>query len=388
MKKILFLVVILKAFLVSAQSFQVGHTTLNFTDATRSTRSIPTEIYYPADVAGDNVAVTSLTTSQFPVLVFGHGFLATWDAYQNFWDELVPKGYIMVFPKTETTTSTSHLEYAKDFSFLITQMNTLGVTSTSIFYNRVSLMNCVMGHSMGGGSSFLAVPLNSDIKTLVNFAPTETTPSAIAITPSITIPTLIFGGTLDCITPPATNQLPLYNGLASNCKTYINIIGATHCQMANANVLCSSGEVFCTPATITRSAQHALVFKYLVPWLDYQLKGICSQGNLFDTQISSDSAILYLKNCIQCNAMSTDNFQSESDNIIAFPNPAKEKISFKGKIGTVYSLKIVDVLSKKILELTFEESETINSSKFQSGTYFYEIIDKNGNKTNGKFIKI
>ena len=24
-----------------------------------------------------------------------------WSAYQNLWEEIVPKGYIMVFPKTE-----------------------------------------------------------------------------------------------------------------------------------------------------------------------------------------------------------------------------------------------------------------------------------------------
>ena len=109
-----------------------------------------------------------------------------------------------------------------------------------------------MGHSMGGGASFLAAQLNSNIKTLVNFAPAETNPSAITAAASITIPSLIFAGVNDCVTPQNTNQIPMYNGLGSSCKTLISIIGASHCQMSNSNSLCNFGELTCTPtATIT-----------------------------------------------------------------------------------------------------------------------------------------
>lgn len=389
MKKIfLFLALYFPLLAITAQNYSIGHVSINFTDITRSNRSIPTEIYYPSDIAGDGVAFTTLTTNSFPLLIFGHGFLASWDVYQNFWEELVPKGYIMVFPKTETTTSISHLEYAKDFSFLIDEMTNLGTHSNSIFYQKISPMNAVMGHSMGGGSSFLAVPLNQNIKTLVNFAATETVPSAIAITPSINIPTLIIGGTLDCITPPATNQFPLYNGVGSSCKTYINIIGATHCQMANANILCSSGELFCIPATISRNTQHTLIFKYLVPWLEYQLKGNCEQGNYFDTQIVIDPLLLYLKNCTLCNSMSTITETQLHKEIQVFPNPVYDLISFKGLQHTDYVLKIYDVLYQIKFENCFEEQKNIKVSKWSSGTYFYEITDSNGNRNYGKFIKM
>ena len=96
-----FFICLFSGIIVNAQPYQIGHTTLTFVDASRSNRSIATEIYYPADVAGDNVAVTSQNATQFPSLVFGHGFVMTWDAYQNFWNALVPNGYIIAFPKTE-----------------------------------------------------------------------------------------------------------------------------------------------------------------------------------------------------------------------------------------------------------------------------------------------
>jgi len=90
-----------------AQSFPVGHTTITFNDVSRTggfgsgggpSRQIQTEIYYPAVSAGNNTAVAN---GEFPVIVFGHGFAMSWDAYQNLWDDLASKGYLIAFPRTE-----------------------------------------------------------------------------------------------------------------------------------------------------------------------------------------------------------------------------------------------------------------------------------------------
>lgn len=371
------------------QVYQIGHTTITFVDVSRNNRNIPTEIYYPADSNGDNVAMTTQNTLQFPSLVFGHGFVMTWDAYQNFWSSLVPNGYIMAFPKTEGSLSPSHLEFGKDLAFVINAINSLGSQSSSLFYNRVSSFNAVMGHSMGGGASFLAVPLNLNIKTIVNFAPAETNPSAISAASSVSIPTLIFSGANDCVTPSNTNQLPMYNAVSSLCKTYISIIGGNHCQMAQSNAFCNFGEATCSPsATITRSVQHAKIFGYLLPWLDYQLKGICTQGTLFDTQIAIDTSIIYLKNCIQCSPLELDeNFKFESNEIIVFPNPAKDFIEIKGLELKVYDVKLFDVNSKIVFKSKFTEKLKLDVSGFTSGVYYYVINDGSDKKEKGKFIK-
>ena len=372
----------------NAQPYQIGHTIITFIDASRSNRSIATEIFYPADVAGDNVALTTSNTLKFPSLVFGHGFVMTYDAYQNFWENLVPNGYIIAFPKSEGSFSPSHLEFGKDLAFVINQMNILGTQNTSIFFNRVSPKNAVMGHSMGGGASFLSVPLNPNITTLVNFAAAETTPSAITASTSISIPSLIFAGANDCVTPPTSNQVPLYNGLTSACKTYINIIGASHCQMSNSNTFCSFGESTCTPApTITRSLQHAKIFSYLLPWLNYQLKSNCSQGSVFDSQIISDAAITFQKNCIQCNPLLSSELNSLDNEIVLFPNPANDFIYVKGMAQKEYFFKIRDPNSKIVLQVKITESQNIDISKLSSGVYFYEVIDLNHKTSKGKFIK-
>lgn len=370
-----------------AQPFQIGHTTINFVDASRSNRTIAAEIYYPSDSAGDNVAITSTTAETFPVLCFGHGFVMTWDAYQNFWNFLVPNGYIMVFPKTEGSFSPSHINFGKDLAFLIDQMNVLGNNSASLFYNRISTMNCVMGHSMGGGASFLAAQLNSNIKTLLNFAPAETNPSAIQAAATISIPSLIFAGVNDCVTPPISNQIPMYNGLISSCKTLISITGGSHCQMANSNFFCGVGESSCTPQpTITRTVQQNSINNYLLPWLDFQLKGNCSQGNLFDTQIVVDNAITFQKNCIQCNSLNLDNSILKNQ-ITLTPNPAKDFIKISGKVGETYQVSIFDISAKLILTKEFTSDMLINTSDFAKGVYSYSVTNKDNNWDNGKFIK-
>lgn len=245
-----------------------------------------------------------------------------------------------------------------------------------------------MGHSMGGGASFLSVLLNSNITTLVNFAAAETTPSAITAVASISIPSLIFAGANDCVAPASTNQMPLYNGLISACKTYISIIGASHCQMSNSNTLCSFGESTCTPApTITRNVQHAKIFSYLLPWLNYQLKSDCSQGAIFDSQIISDTAITFQKNCIQCDPLQTNELNSLDNEIVLFPNPANDFIYIKGIAQKEYSFKILDTNSKIVLQFKIIESQNIDISKLSSGVYFYEVIDLNNKTGKGKFIK-
>ena len=99
-----------------SQTFQIGHTQQNFIDASRENRNITTEIYYPSNTTGDDVPVA---TGQFPVLVFGHGFVMIWSAYDVVWEALVPNGYIMVFAKTETSFSPSHTDFAKTLRFCL-----------------------------------------------------------------------------------------------------------------------------------------------------------------------------------------------------------------------------------------------------------------------------
>lgn len=365
-----------------AQPFQIGHTTITFVDTTRNNRSVPTEIYYPADIAGDNVLVTTAVNDKFPVLSFGHGFVMTWEAYQNIWEAVVVDGFIIAFPKTETGIAPAHSEFGKDLAFVIDKLSLLDQDSSSLFFNRIDSMNCVMGHSMGGGAAFLSTQFSTSIKTLVTLAPAETNPSAIQAAASSTIPSLIFAGGNDCVTPSETNQIPMYDSLQSSCKTFVSIIGGSHCQMADNNFLCSIGEATCTPQpTITRAVQHTIINRYLLPWLNFQLKNNCFAGTQFDSTIAVDSSITFQKNCFLCNTTYSNEIDAKIS-IQLFPNPFTETIfislgqSVNEKFTVeLYSLNGAKMFSRTIHSAIINEKHKLDLSKdLPKGIYLLKIL--------------
>lgn len=143
---------------VFAQTFSTGHYTKVFQDPSRSNRNINAEIYYPADTDGNNVPV-AVSGGAFPVVIFGHGFVMVWSAYENIWNTLTEAGFIAVFPTTEDGFSPNHTEFGKDIAFLVTAIQSEGQLSSSILYNRVASTSAVMGHSVSSSKgNDLVVP--------------------------------------------------------------------------------------------------------------------------------------------------------------------------------------------------------------------------------------
>jgi len=268
--------------LFSFSQFNIGHTTITFNDPSRTGgygsgggagRQIQTEIYYPAATTGDNTAISS---GNFPIIVFGHGFAMAWDAYQNIWEHYVSLGYVMAFPRTEGSLIPSpvHADFALDLKLVEQRMQAENSLSTSIFYQHLSANSAIMGHSMGGGATLLAAQNNSSIKTIVGLAPAETDPSAIAAAANVTVPAVIYSGSSDGVTPPADHHIPIYNGLSSDCKTFVSIIGGAHCYFANSNFNCDFGEATSSSGiSISRAEQQTRTFASLDSWFDYILKG-------------------------------------------------------------------------------------------------------------------
>jgi dienelactone hydrolase len=296
MKNIFLLLSIVLISEISAQSFAVGHRNVIYIDPSRNNRQIETEIYYPANIAGDNVAIAQ---GQFPVISFGHGFVMVWSAYQNIWSALVPQGYIVMFPRTEGNTSPNHAEFGRDLAFLIGKMQSEGTTANSPFFGAVGTTSAIMGHSMGGGASFLAAENNTTITTMVTLAPANTNPSSIAAAANVGVPALVIAGENDCVTPPAQHQVPMYNGLSSSCKTYMEVKGGGHCYFANNNFNCSFGEGTCTPnPTITRAEQQDAAQDMMSLWLAYFLKGDCPSWESFGDSLLASPRITSQSTCL------------------------------------------------------------------------------------------
>ncbi len=365
-----------------AQTYNIGHTSIDFYDNARN-RNITTEIYYPSDTNGNNVPIS---LGNFPVIVFGHGFLISWDSYGNFWNSLVPEGYILCFPTTEMGFAPNHQFFADDLSFIASKIQMENQNSNSVFYNSVLPKTGIIGHSMGGGASFLAAENNPNINTLINFAAAETNPSAISAAGNITIPSLIFSGDDDCVAPPVIHQNIMFDNLNSSCKTQINITNGGHCYFANESVLCNFGESSCNQnLNILRQEQQSITNDFLKIWLNYSLKSDQNSFTIFNDSLQSSSRITFSQNCNGTAIMG----QNKEDEINIYPNPFTEILNIDVPLEFINGeLVILNIFGQPLhKELVTNKNTEINLSNFESGSYF--IFFKKGlNVMKSKIIKV
>ncbi|MFM7216472.1 MAG: alpha/beta hydrolase family protein [Bacteroidota bacterium] len=372
---------------VSGQSFSIGHRAISTTDPARS-RTITLEVYYPADVAGDLVPFTQQPVTA-PILVFGHGFVMSWDAYANLWQSLVPHGYLMAFVTTETGFSPDHLAFGKDLAFTVGYLQSLANDPSDVFYQRLDSASAVMGHSMGGGSAFLAVGFNPSIRAIATLAAAETNPSAIAAASAISLPALVLAGGNDCVTPPPQHQIPMYNALTSACKTYVSINGASHCQMANSNFYCSFGESTCTPApAISRTAQHQIIDTYLIPWLDFQLRNDCLAGADFDNSVNTNPAITYQRTCQLCTGTGSQDLSAATD-LRVFNQSESGELRFEWDKSPFKAITFTDMVGRKVFSLPLsmdQHSLSVTTAEWAAGIYRFGMELPDGTSVSRKIL--
>jgi pimeloyl-ACP methyl ester carboxylesterase len=315
--------------LYSYSQYQIGHSTLTFNDPSRSGgfgsgggpgRQIQTEIYYPSYTAGENTAVA--TFPNFPVIVFGHGFAMGWDAYANIWQHLAPQGYILAFVRTEGSLipAPSHGDFGDDLALVATKMLALNGAAGSPFNGKVKQKVVIMGHSMGGGATMLAAENNTSIAGIVGLAPAETNPSAVSVCGNINVPALIFSGSNDGVTPPIDNHLPMYQGLASSCKSFVSITGGAHCYFANSNFNCDFGESTSSQGiSITRAQQQQKTYEILDPWLHYVLNTDCYALADFQASLTNTAGTVNQTTCAQPGINALINF--DNSQMMSTPTP-------------------------------------------------------------------
>ncbi|MEN9281663.1 MAG: hypothetical protein RL594_598 [Bacteroidota bacterium] len=264
--------------IVVAQYFE-GYSRITVRDSTRN-RNIAVTVIYPADSSsGENKPLTGTGTGKIPsfgVVVFGHGYQMPVTAYKTLSTTVCQSTskFIIVLPETGSGLFPSHEEFALDMAAAAEYMQREGRRDGSIWKGHIRNETILSGHSMGGGAAFLAAKHllqtgSVNVAGLVAFAPAETNPSSSAAAASVTCPTLILAGGVDCVTPLASTVQPIYDKIAAKCKVLAVIPGASHCQFADANSACNLGELNCK-ATITRQAQFSRCWQYLYPFLARQ----------------------------------------------------------------------------------------------------------------------
>jgi len=370
--------------------YQLGHRTITFTDPARS-RDIPTEIYYPATSAGDDVPMAN---GSFPVVVFGHGFvMGTASLYQYLWDSVATKGFIMAFPTTESSSlfpPPNHLKFGTDLAFLIDTLLGSNNVASSFLYGKVTNKAALMGHSMGGKGAWIAANITTKATTIFTMGAAISDPLSSCdvlgdYAKFVTIPAVSMGAEFDCVAPPAENQALLYDTCISSCKFYILINGGGHCYFASQEgsglVSCETGESSsCTGNfTIIRAQQNQYALKFIIPWLNYQLKNSVSDGVAFKALANTSSLVTSVINCTSTDGI---NQNQNSNTVDIFPNPTNESFNLFVENGTRIDVRIYNLIGSNVYENNFASASnstfSINSELLTNGVYFIEInIDGN-----------
>lgn len=392
MSSILFL-----AGLMNAQTYPIGHMSINFKDASRtggylisgginitgSGRDVGTEIYYPATVAGNNQPVAN---GVFPVVVIGHGFVMDWNSYDNIYNKIASAGYIVLLPRTEGGFSPSHGDFGNDLKFLVNaaqNLNTIGTPSALITFNgKVSPKSAIGGHSMGGGSSFLAAANNTSITCLFNFAAATTNPSSITSASLINVPTLVISGAIDCVADTSV-QNSHYAALASTKKFHVILKQITHCDFGNgANFNCTFGQnTTGCGSVVSNTLAFQRYMNYAQNFLDNQLKNDCAAGQRFMDSVNTNSSLrsgLKKSGSIAC-ISSTINNVNHAIEALLYPNPVQSGFFIETK-NRNFELKLYDTFGKLHLEKTFSDMNKveINLQEMTTGIYIIELETEYG----------
>ncbi|HOO99758.1 MAG TPA: alpha/beta hydrolase [Bacteroidales bacterium] len=300
MKEVLIFLLLLTFFTAEStfcQDTEPATLSLTLKDSFRGNRKIPLKIFYPGILSEQQNNSRSMASEIFPAIIFAHGYLMKADEYEPVCRMLVREGYIVVFPCSERGWFPSHRDLADDIAYVAADISRIGSDPSSPLYGHVGENICLMGHSMGGGASFLAAAKGVKAAAIVTFAAFDTRPSAVSAAAEVTLPGLIFAGSRDCITPPEKHQIPMFNALASSSKTYILLKGGSHCNMGSESKKCNRAEKIsgCHTGSMETGEITSLIGRYLLPWLRFYLKNDLSSGKCFNEELKTGEGIEYLQ---------------------------------------------------------------------------------------------
>ena len=412
MKKIILLIATCFSLASNAQTFPVGHMSINFKDASRTGgfsisgttvvtmpgtgRNIGTEVYYPSTTAGNNVAVAN---GQFPVVVFGHGFAMTWDSYDNIYNRLASLGYIVLLPRTESSIfpTPSHGDFAADMKLLASQGLLLNSTSTptalATFNGKVLQKSAIGGHSMGAGCSFVAAQNNTTVTCVFNLAAATSNTagvSSVAGASLVTVPLLMISGEKDNVAD-TTVQNSHYNPTASAIKFHSIIKDVTHCDFGNGtSTTCTIGQAACSGAGCNATL-FARYMSYVEPFLAHQLKNDCVAGNNFMTLILSPSVDRVGRKIVGNIACAVTGIQSTnaSDMFSVYPNPTNDILHIESKSihSKVTAFTLTDIAGKLIIDKKIDANYEVNMSDIENGIYILSLSTEDGTQKNIKIVK-
>ena len=282
---------------------------------------------------------------------------------------------MVVFPRTESGISPTHLEFGKDLALVASKMQLLNSNVSSIFNGKLSTKTALMGHSMGGGCAYLDPTYSgANIETIVTYGAAVTNPTCVTTSANITIPNLIISGSNDCVAPPVSHQDLIYTALAASSKTHLYVTGGSHCYFANNSFTCAFGEATCTPApTISKLEQQDVTSDHVNLWLGYYLKDICSNATAFQDSLSLSNRTTFVQATpLACGIGNLDVYAALV--VKVFPNPSST--NFELNNFPLHATWIISDLNGRII--LKGDSNIVLASSLMKGIYYLAVETDNG----------
>ncbi len=371
----------------NGQTWEIGYQSMTFVDSSRGNRQIEAELFYPTDVTGVGVPLGSPIDKKYPIIIFGHDQETAWNNYAYVWNKFATQGFIVIVPKTEMGPTVDVIELAKDLAFIASEFNIMKNLPGSFFYQRLNGKSCFMGHGVGGSAATFAVQYYPAVTTMVSLAATETVPSAINAASLVAVPSVVISGDNDCIAPAATNQLPMFNNIDSQCKTFVNIYGATHCNFSQNAINCTVG---CPPGIHSWQYVGGGSSYLVISFLRYYMKSNAPALAKFEWKLfTKQNSWSYIFDCnVSTPRLSMEENEMENTtNMSVYPNPVKSGDNLNLVIGSEESssgnLVISDLMGKVVLQKEFSledeaRSLSIPTTQFSNGYYIVSVISSEG----------
>lgn len=247
-------------------------------------RRLDTYVYYPAppdagprDPATASVLDAPLEASRgpYPLVLFSHGSCGYPNQSTFLWPAVASRGYVVVAPPhpgntlfefptcgTPQAQATSFVERPDDIVFALDRvLAASGATSFlrgAIDPSRVAMA----GHSFGGLTTFRVAAIEPRVRLAIPMAP-----AAIGIAP-LRVPSLLLQGERDSVVDNAAARAVWERSVTP--RWAVTIQDAGHYAFST---LCFPSPDCQPPATLSQPEAHAVVRRWLLPFLDWQLKG-------------------------------------------------------------------------------------------------------------------
>ncbi|MEV1287425.1 alpha/beta hydrolase [Micromonospora sp. NPDC049679] len=185
---------------------------------------------------GGGVVYYPTAIERFPVVAISPGYTERWAPFAWIGQRLASWGFVVVGIETNSTLDQPDSRGTQ----MLRALDWASNSAPAAVRDRVdATRQGVAGHSMGGGGTISAMNQRPSVRAGVPLAPWHTTKSW----PGVRNPVMILGGQNDGIAPVSSHAIPLYNGVASGEKAYVELAGAGHNFANSSNAIVSKALV-------------------------------------------------------------------------------------------------------------------------------------------------